>query len=89
MDFCEGVQISGDWDEETDELILPAKYEGREFDTMPCFRPEEVPGSLFCFSGSDEGPKNLREIISIIEECGCKVIWSGDSDERPYISWAE
>lgn len=81
--------IDCDWDEETDAPILPEKYKERKFETMPCYLPEEVSGSLFGFAGDGEGPKYLREIMSIIEECGCKIIWSGDGDERPYIGWVE
>ena len=49
--------------------------------------PEEQTESCFCFDGSKQGVKNLKAILPIIEECGCKVNWNGKGDTRPDISW--
>lgn len=52
-----------------------------------CYPPELQHESSFCFDGSKEGVKNLKSILSIIEECGCSYHWSGKGDERISISW--
>lgn len=52
-----------------------------------CYPPEIQTESVFCFDGQKQGVKNLKEIIPIIEECGCKVHWNGKGDTRPSISW--
>jgi len=52
-----------------------------------CYTPEQQDQSTFCFDGSKEGVKNLKEIIPIIEECGCKIHWNGSGESRPTISW--
>lgn len=44
-------------------------------------------GSMFCFDGNDEGVKNLKEILPIIEECGCTYSWDGTGDSRIEINW--
>lgn len=52
-----------------------------------CYPPEETVGSLFCFDGSEEGCKNLKDVIPLIEECGCTVHWNGSGDSRVEICW--
>lgn len=54
---------------------------------FPHYSPEEQNSSSFCFDGQKEGVKNLKEILPIIEECGCDIHWSGKGDQRPTISW--
>ena len=62
-----------------------------EYDTsiggFICHYPDQIDGSTFCFDGSPEGVENLKAIIPIIEESGCKIQWSGSGEQRPYISW--
>lgn len=53
-----------------------------------CYKPEDQESSLFCFDGSKKGVKNFKEIIPIIEKCGCQVFWNGDGNSRPEISWS-
>jgi hypothetical protein len=78
-DFCEWVGAN-----------KVSSSEG-EFDTsvsgFVCFTPEQQSESTFCFDGSKQGVKNLKAIIPIIEECGCKVHWNGKGDTRPDIGW--
>ena len=57
--------------------------------TMPTFSPDQISESAFCFDGSKEGVKNLKEIIPIIEECGCEIRWNGEGGIRPSISWSQ
>ncbi len=52
-----------------------------------CYPPEQQSSSMFCFDGSKKGVKNFKEIIPIIEECGCAVQWDGTGDTRIEISW--
>ena len=52
-----------------------------------CYPPEQQHSSLFCFAGNKQGVKNLKAILPIIEECGCKIEWTGKGDSRPEISW--
>lgn len=58
-----------------------------DYCVFPHYSPEEQSQSSFCFDGQKEGVKNLKEIIPIIEECGCTVYWNGKGDTRPTISW--
>lgn len=92
-DPCEG---SGDLDGnacptcEGQGFILDPKIEGL-YDTsvssFVCLFPEQASGSLFCFDGSEQGVKNLKAILPIIEECGCTVKWDGSAGKRPDIFW--
>jgi len=56
-------------------------------DGFACMPPEVAKESSFCFDGDKQGVKNLKEIIPIIEECGCTINWNGSGDCRPTISW--
>jgi len=62
-----------------------------EYDTsvagFVCNYPEQQDSSLFCFDGSPEGVENLKSVIPIIEECGCKVFWNETGGSRIDISW--
>jgi len=58
-------------------------------DSMETYAPEQQDRSTFCFNGSKEGVENLKAIIPIIEECGCKIHWNGQGHIRPDISWKE
>lgn len=70
-------------DEETEEFLdaLDELYEDAGDEHLT---PEQVDGSHFCFANT----KTLKEIIPIIEECGCEVDWDGKKGTRPYISWS-
>ena len=56
-------------------------------DGFICQSPEQQDESVFCFSGDKKGVANLKEILPIIEECGCKIQWDGTGETRPAISW--
>lgn len=73
----------GEDDDETEEFLdaIEELYEDAEDEYLT---PEQVDGSHFCFGNK----KTLKEIIPIIEECGCTVDWNGKKDTRPYISWS-
>ena len=73
-----------DEDDETDEFLdaIDELYLDAEEHVL---QPHQVDGSCFCFSNV----KTLKEIIPVIEECGCTVDWSGKKSERPFISWHE
>ena len=93
---CEGEGIKvGD-----DEYDDCPKCEGRGFmppDDLPegmliegsfiCYPPEHQSYSMFCFDGSKQGVKNLKEILPIIEECGCEWSWDQTGKQRIEISW--
>lgn len=55
----------------------------REWYSFPWYGPTEISQSYFCFGSAQA----LKEVIPLIEECGCKVTWNGRSDTRPLISW--
>jgi len=57
------------------------------FETMYCNTPEAQGDSVFMFDGTEEGVKNLKAVLPIIEECGCTVRWNGSGKQRPDISW--
>jgi hypothetical protein len=76
-----------EFDEETDEPILPDEYAGREYDMFPSYTPEEQKYSTFCFAGDAEGVKNLKAILPIIVECGCEWEWNMKGNQRIEISW--
>ena len=48
---------------------------------------DAINGSLFCFSGSKEGVKNLIEVLPIFEECGVKVLWNQKGNSRIELEW--
>jgi hypothetical protein len=58
-----------------------------DYCVFPHYSPEEQNSSSFCFDGRDNGVKNLKEILPIIEECGCSVVWDGNGNTRPTIIW--
>ena len=63
-----------------------------EYDTsisgFVCNYPEQQDSSLFCFDSSEEGCKNFKDVIPLIEECGCTVNWNGSGGSRIEISWS-
>jgi len=63
-------------------------YHQEGYVTMETYSPEQQDCSKFCFEGSEEGIKNLKAIIPIIEECGCEIHWNGKGNTRPDISWS-
>lgn len=93
---CEGEG----YDVETDEECMTCHGQGEvqegfdpsEYDTSVsgfiCESPEQVTSSYFCFSGDAKGVANLKEILPIIEECGCEIHWDGTGKTRPSISWS-
>jgi len=56
-------------------------------DGFVCYPPEQQHYSTFCFAGDRQGVKNLKAILPIIEECGCKWNWNQKGDQRIEISW--
>lgn len=62
-----------------------------EYDTsiggFVCNYPEQQDSSLFCFDGTEEGCKNLQDVLPLIENCGCTVHWNGSKDSRIEIGW--
>jgi hypothetical protein len=48
---------------------------------------ESTNESLFCFSGSAKGVKNLIEVLPIFEECGVKVNWNQKGNSRIELEW--
>jgi len=75
------------------EGYLIESYDGDHADLdetvsgFTCLTPEAQHYSTFCFDGSKEGVKNLKEILPIIEECGCEWTWNQKGDQRIDISW--
>jgi len=71
--------------------VIAEGFDPSEYDTSVggfiCMSPEQQTTSTFCFAGDKEGVKNLKAILPIIEECGCKIHWNGKGDTRPEISW--
>jgi hypothetical protein len=96
---CETCDESGYLDDDCLEECADCAGEGYtktlneegDFDTsvsgFVCHTPEQQLTSTFCFDGSKKGVKNLKTIIPIIEECGCKIHWDGTGKYRPDISW--
>lgn len=94
---CDGEGYDMDNDEEACSYCNGTGYadfgdvDPDEFDTsiagFVCSYPEQQSSSLFCFDGSPEGVENLKAIIPIIEECGCKVFWNETGGSRIDISW--
>ena len=52
-----------------------------------CYPPTHQSDSTFCFDGDEKGVQNLKDVIPLIEQSGCKVDWNGRGDSRPTISW--
>lgn len=96
---CETCDESGYLDDDCLEECADCTGEGYkkilndegEFDTsvsgFVCHTPEQLPESTFCFDGSKPGVKNLKEILPIIEECGCSWYWDKTGKQRIEISW--
>lgn len=96
--YCEGEG----WDEYDEEDCQHCRGTGYEdfgddlvlenYDTsvsgFVCQSPEQQDSSLFCFDGSEEGVANLKAVLPIIEQCGCKVNWNETGDSRIDISWS-
>lgn len=94
--YCDGEGVIGDLDEDCMECRGTGyadfgDADTDEFDTsiggFVCHYPDQIDGSSFCFDGSEEGVENLKAVLPIIEESGCKIQWSGKGEQRPYISW--
>ena len=56
--------------------------------TMPTFSSDEISDSCFNFAGDAKGVKNLKEILPIIEEMGCKYHWDHTGTTRISIDWS-
>ncbi len=56
--------------------------------TMPTFSSDEISDSCFNFAGDAKGVKNLKEILPIIEEMGCKYNWDHTGTTRISIDWS-
>lgn len=77
------------------EGVLYGSFDASELDFVPdtsvdgfaCLPPTACNGSMFCFDGSDEGVKNLTEMLPLITESGCEVRWNGKGNQRIEISW--
>jgi hypothetical protein len=82
-------QIDCDWNDDTNEVIIPEGITSEDYDTFPHYSPEEQKSSLFCFSGSEQGVKNLIEILPLIEESGCEWYWDKTGESRIEISWED
>jgi len=94
-------QLAEEHDDDLDEFIdcpmcdgmgeIQEDFDSSEFDKSVdgfiCNSPEQQKESMFCFDGSKKGVKNLKEILPIIEECGCKWFWDQTGDTRIEISW--
>lgn len=82
-DICEACGERG-------YVVPPEDMDGlltEEYSSFICYPPEMQDESLFCFSGDKDGVKNLKDILPIIEECGCKYYWDGTGKTRISISW--
>ena len=95
---CKGEGYFEDTDADCDRCdgegyveIEDTDFDVDEYDTsvsgFVCNSPEQQHSSTFCYDGDKQGVKNLKEILPIIEECGCKYYWSGKGDSRIDISW--
>ena len=82
-DYCggEGV-LYGSFD--TSELGFEPDT---SVDGFSCYPPTQQNDSTFCFDGEEKGVQNLKDVIPLIEQSGCKVHWNGRGDTRPTISW--
>lgn len=95
---CEGEGWNMDTDEDCEHChghgyleTEDEDFDLADYDTsvsgFVCNSPEQQDNSTFCYDGDKQGVKNLKEILPIIEECGCKYHWSGKGDSRIDISW--
>lgn len=75
-DYVGGIKILGDQGDFDDSVY-----------GFICYTPEQSSGSMFCFDGDKQGVKNLKEILPIIEECGCEWSWDKTGKSRIHISW--
>lgn len=74
---------AGEIDEEEYKDLCEKFYDDEDYEEK-YMTPEEASGSSFCFGKVE----TLKEIIPIIEDCGCTVDWDGSIKIRPYISWS-
>ena len=82
-DYCGGEGILyGSFD--TNELGFEPDT---SVDGFSCYPPTHQSDSTFCFDGDEKGVQNLKDVIPLIEQSGCKVDWNGRGDSRPTISW--
>lgn len=82
-DYCAGEgYLRGTFD--TNELGFEPDTSVSGFACMP---PEIAKSSVFCFDGSKNGVQNLKDVLELIEDCGCTINWSGSGDQRIEISW--
>lgn len=65
------------WDEDDEEMMWDRHF----------YEIDAINGSLFCFSGSAKGVKNLIEVLPIFEECGVKVFWNQKGNSRIELEW--
>jgi len=99
-EYCDGTGFDDEDDVhcahcEGEGFVSPLFNDFEDLDYEPdisvsgfvCMPPEIAGSSMFCFDGTDEGVANLKAIIPIIEECGCKIYWNGSGKTRPDISW--
>lgn len=97
-DYDEDPEKWSEWHEQREEALDNGTIE--EFlgdDFFPegliheggflCYPPEMQSSSTFCFNGGKKGVKNLKEILPIIEECGCEWNWDKTGTVRIEISW--
>jgi hypothetical protein len=89
----DGERYTEDCDYCAGEGVLRGSYDNLDFEPdvsvsgFACMPPEVAKESLFCFDGSDEGVKNLKAVLPLIEQAGCKVHWNKDGGSRIEISW--
>jgi len=57
-----------------------------DWDTFP---EEVVDNSSFCFSSNEKGVKNLKAIVPMLEEIGCRIDWNETGDDRPRIDFGK
>ena len=82
-DYCGGEGILyGSFD--TNELGFEPDTSVEGFACMP---PEIAGSSVFCFDGTENGVQNLKDVLQLIEDCGCTINWNGSGDSRIEISW--
>lgn len=88
-EICEVCDGDGECESCDDGYVMPDDApEGLlKSGSFLCYPPEQVEGSMFCFDGDKKGVKNLKEILPIIEECGCSYNWGGTGETRIWIGW--
>ncbi len=80
-------QLECEYDEEADKYILPEGMTEDDYSTFPHTTPEEQSSSLFSFSATEQGVKNLISVLPIIKEAGCTVRWNKNPNSRIQIIW--